>query len=51
MVPETLAANTVDGYFPTVFIHAVRNSKVQAFADELARLGRAGSDVKTHVIF
>lgn len=36
---------------PVVFIHAVRNSKVQVFADELARLAHARPDVKTHVIF
>ncbi|TWT92986.1 NO-inducible flavohemoprotein [Neorhodopirellula pilleata] len=39
---------------PTVrihFIHAVRNSRIQAFADELAHLVEVGPNVKTHVIY
>jgi nitric oxide dioxygenase len=33
------------------FIHAVRNRKVQAFADELGQLAQAGPNVNTHVVY
>lgn len=33
------------------FIHAVRNSRVQAFADELRQLAKAGVNVRTKILY